>query len=114
LIRAEGLRGEDEVALVRMPMWVAELHVQRLADYGSFDKAQAAGFPPDALVDDDYARCQAEGQRLRSEGFQGVLAPPAALPGTLNLTLFSPRLASRWGVPPLINGAWRRQGQGTA
>jgi len=102
LIRAEGLRSDIEVSLVRMPMWVAELRIQRLADYRTFDAAQEAGFPPDALVDDDYSRCQEEGRRLRSEGFQGVLAPSAALPGAVNLTIFGPRIASSWNREPVL------------
>jgi hypothetical protein len=102
LIRAEGLRSEQEVTLVRMPMWVAEAHVQRIVDYGSFEKAEAAGFPADALIDDDYSRCQEEGRRLRQIGFQGVLAPSAALPNALNLTLFGPRIASTWQAPALL------------
>lgn len=102
LIRAEGLRSEQEMALVRMPMWVAEAHVQRIADYRAFEKAETAGFPPEALIDDDYSRCQEEGKRLREAGFQGVLAPSAALPSSLNLTLFGPRIASTWRLRPLL------------
>lgn len=102
MIRAEGLRSESDVALVRMPMWAAEIHIQRVADYQTFDAASAADFPADALIDDDYSRCQAEGRRLREAGFQGVLAPSAALPGALNLTLFGPRIASTWRARPLL------------
>jgi hypothetical protein len=102
LVRAEGLHSEHEIALVRMPMWVAEVHVQRIADYGTFEKSEAGGFPADALIDDDCSRCQKEGNRLRQAGFQGVLAPSAALPTTLNLTLFGPRIASTWQVRPLL------------
>lgn len=104
LIRAEGLRSEQEVALVRMPMWVAEIHVQRIADYETFEKCDEAGFNADALVDDDYSRCQEEGRRLRKAGFQGVLAPSAALPGAVNLTLFGAKIASTWRRrPPLAS-----------
>lgn len=102
LIRAEELRTEQETALVRMPMWVAEVHVQRIADYGTFERAEAAGFPAGALIDDDYSRCQEEGKRLREAGFQGVVAPSAALPNSLNLTLFGPRIASTWQSRPLL------------
>lgn len=102
LIRAEALGSEAEAALVRMPMWVAEVHVQRIADYRTFETADASGFPPDALIDDDYSRCQVEGRRLRARGYRGVLAPSAALPGALSLTLFGPRIASLWQVPPLL------------
>lgn len=102
LIRAEGLRSEREVSLIRMPMWAAEVHVQRVADYSSFEKAEAAGFSAEALIDDDRSRCQEEGGRLRGAGVQGVLAPSAALPGSLNLTLFGPRIASTWQGPALL------------
>lgn len=102
LIRSEQLRSEQEAARARMPMWVAEVHVQRIADYSTFEKAEAAGFPPDALIDDDHARCQEEGSRLRKAGFQGVVAPSAALPGSNSLTLFGPRIASTWQLRPLL------------
>jgi RES domain-containing protein len=102
LIRTEGLRSEAEVALLRMPMWVADLDVHRIADYGTFEKADRAGFAPDALFDEDYSHCQVEGSRLRSSGYQGVLAPSAALPGSTNVTLFGPRIASRWGISPSL------------
>ena len=102
LIRAEGLKSELEVSMIKMPMWVAEVHVQRIADYETFEKAAQAGFPPDALIDDDYSRCQLEGHRLREAGYQGVFAPSAALPGAVNLTLFGAKVASSWGVRPLL------------
>jgi len=85
-----------------MPMWAAEVNVQQIADYSTFEKAAKAGFSPEALIDDDYERCQDEGKRLRMEGLQGVLAPSAALPGSLNLTIFGPRVACSWGVRPLL------------
>lgn len=102
LIRAEGLHSEQEVELVRMTMWAAEVHVQRIADYSTFEKAEAANFSPDALIDDDYSRCQAEGRRLREAGFQGVLAPSAAMTSSRSLTLFGPRIASTWQRRPLL------------
>lgn len=102
LIRAEDLRSEQEVELVRMTIWAAEVHVQRVADYSTFEKAEAAEFYPDALIDDDYSRCQLEGKRLREAGFQGVLAPSAAVTSSLSLTLFGPRIASTWQSRPLL------------
>jgi hypothetical protein len=102
LIRATEITSEPEVALIRMPMWVAQVHLMRLADYGTFERAADAGFPPEALIDEDYSRCQAEGRRLREAGFQGVLSPSAALPGSTNLTIFGPRIASSWNVRPVL------------
>lgn len=43
-----------------------------------------------------------EGARLRQLGYGGVLAPSAALPGAVNLTIFGPRIASTWDGPPLL------------
>ncbi|MGH2853069.1 MAG: RES family NAD+ phosphorylase [Solirubrobacteraceae bacterium] len=103
LIRLEELRTESEVAMVSVAMWAIDVRQQMIADYSTFERAEEAGFDPAALVDEDYGRCQREGARLRQElGFSGVLAPSAALPGALNLTLFGPRTASTWGRPPLL------------
>lgn len=99
LIRAERLRTPEELRLVSMPMWVLRVRETNLADYSTFERAAAAGFPPEALVQEDYERCEAEAERLRGLGFRGVLAPSAALPGAVNLTLFGPRLAIPWDYP---------------
>ena len=99
LVRAEGLRTHDDLLLVSMPMWVLRISETAVADYSTFEKADVAGFPPEALVEDDYRRCQREADRLRGLGYRGVLAPSAALPGDVNLTLFGPRLAVSWAFP---------------
>jgi RES domain len=96
LIRAERLRTTKELSLVSMPMWVLRVRETNLADYSTFEQAQAAGFPPQALIAEDYERCEAEADRLRASGFRGVLAPSAALPGAVNLTLFGRRLMVPW------------------
>jgi RES domain len=80
-------------------MWVLKIHETNLADYSTFEKAEDAGFPPEALVSEDYERCQVEAERLRKRGFRGVLAPSAALPGAVNLTLFGRRLSVAWDYP---------------
>lgn len=99
LARAENLLSDQEVAQIRMPIWALRLSQQNLVDYSSFDKAEAAGFLPDALIDDDYTRCQAEGRRLRQRGYAGVVTPSAALPGAANVTLFGRRMLSTWNAP---------------
>ncbi|HEY7961525.1 MAG TPA: hypothetical protein VID29_06345 [Solirubrobacteraceae bacterium] len=105
LIRQESLRTEIDVALVRMPLWILKINEERIADYGSFEKAEAAGFPPDALVDEDWERCQAEAERLENLGFRGVLSPAAALPGETALTLFGGRRAVGWDDAPCLVSA---------
>jgi RES domain-containing protein len=102
LIRNEELTSESEVSLVRIPMWAIKVTDSLIVDYSTFETAEAAGFNPDALVDDDYDQAQQEGARLRDAGYHGVLAPSAALPGEVNLTLFGPRVIASWGRPPLL------------
>jgi hypothetical protein len=96
LIRAGDLTSVADVRLVSMPLWALHVRETHVADYGTFEKADAAGFPPEALVEEDHERCRAEGTRLRENGFRGVLAASAALPGAVNLTLFGARLAVEW------------------
>lgn len=100
LVRWENLTTVAELRLVRMPMWVLRIRESRVADYSTFEKADQAGFDVDALVDEDYTRCQAEADRLRDAGFRGVMSPSAACPGEVNLTLFGSRIAVAWDVPP--------------
>ncbi len=102
LIRSEELRAEDEVAMVSVSMWAALIDGGAIANYSTFEKAEEAGFDPAALVSEDYEQCQTEGARLRAAGFSGVIAPSAALPDTLNVTLFGPRMMSSWGRPSFL------------
>lgn len=104
LIRTELLTTEEEVAQVRMPMWVSALN-EVVVDYSTFAKAEAAGFPPDALIDDDWTRCQREGARLRELGYGGVIAPSAALPGAVNVTIFGARILWTWNRQPVLASA---------
>lgn len=102
LIRGEGLRTEDEVAMVSVSMWAVLVDQGIVADYSTFERAEQAGFDPAALVEEDYIRCQLEAARLREHGYAGVLAPSAALPDAVNLTLFGPRVASMWNRASLL------------
>jgi RES domain-containing protein len=102
LIRAEELRSEEAVATVRIPIWVAAIN-EVVVDYSTFDKAEAAGFEPDALVDDDWARCQDEGRRLRGLRYSGVMTPSAALPGGTNLVIFGARILWAWRRPVVLS-----------
>jgi RES domain-containing protein len=102
LIRNEELSTEDEVAMVSVQMWAVAVNQAMIVDYSTLERADAAGFDPGALVDEDHSRCQREGARLRALGYSGVRAPSAALPDAINLTLFGPRMASTWDRPPLL------------
>jgi hypothetical protein len=105
LIRREELTSEDEVSLVRVPMWEIQIDQALVVDYSTFQKTQDAGSDPETLVSDDYARCRQEASRLRTGGYHSVLAPNAALPGERNLTLFGARVASSWDRPKLLKSS---------
>jgi RES domain-containing protein len=105
LARAENLRTDDDLALVRMRIWAISLAQANLADYSTFEMAEKAGFPPEALVDDDLTLCQAEGRRLRDGGYAGVVSPSAALPGAINITLFGRRISATWGTATKLASA---------
>lgn len=104
-IRHEDLRTEEEVAGYRATLWELEVNEGVVVDYSTFEKAEDAGFPPDALVGDDHERCQREARRLTGLGARGVLSPSAALPGSMNLTLFGQRVEVRWGAKPGVASA---------
>jgi RES domain-containing protein len=105
LIRCEDLRTEEAVAMVKMPLWVASIDQSSVVAYSDFSSVEESGFPAEALIDDDHTRCQAEGKRLRDLGYTGVLAPSAALPGELNVTIFGPRISIAWGSKPTLASA---------
>jgi RES domain-containing protein len=102
LARAENLVAAEELTMVRTVMWAVDIHAEAIVDYTDFEKARWAGLSPDALVSDDHAVCQAERQRLEANGYRGVLAPSAALPGALSLTVFGPRVSAQWGSTPRL------------
>ena len=98
LLRGENLRTEHDAGMLSATIWQIRVVEQPVADYSSFDIAEAAGFPPEALVDDDWERCQAEATRVQSLGYRGILSPSAALPGSTSLTLFGPRVKVPWST----------------
>lgn len=105
LLRHESLHTEEEVALVRMQIWAVSLDQAKLVDYSTFEKAEAAGFSANALINDDWNACQEEGERLRELNYSGVVAPSAALPGALNITIFGRRIRTTWGQPTRLASA---------
>jgi RES domain len=105
MLRHEDLRSEAEASTYRTTLWQLRVNEGVVVDYSSFEKAEAAGFPPEALVDDDHEACQREAQRLFSLGAGGVLSPSAALPGSVNLTLFGQRVPIRWDAHVQISTA---------
>lgn len=105
MLRHEDLRTEKEAATFRTTLWQMKVNEGVVVDYGTFAKAGKAGFPPEALVDDDHEYCQREARRLFSLGAGGVLSPSAALPGSTNLTLFGQRVPIQWTADVEISSA---------
>jgi RES domain-containing protein len=97
-LRHEDLRTTQAASHYRTTLWQLEVDDGAIVDYSTFELAAAAGFEPEALVSDDHERCQAEAQRLVAAGARGILSPCAALPGSINLTLFGPRVCVPWGT----------------
>ena len=96
MLRHEDLRTDEEASHYRTTLWQIRVDEGCVVDYSTFEKAQAAGFPPEALVQDDHERCQAEAQWLIGHGARAILSPSAALVGSLNLAIFGPRVPIPW------------------
>ena len=91
--------------MFRATLWQLRVNEGVVVDYRTFEKAEHAGFSPEALVDEDHEFCQREAQRLASLGAGGILSPSAALPGATNLTLFGPRVPIGWTADVGVSAA---------
>ncbi len=100
VLRHEDLRTEEGASHYSATIWQLRVESLAIVDYRSYELAEAAGFDPDALVQDDHERCQVEAQWLMTQGARGVLSPSAALPGSVNLTLFGARVPIAWDATP--------------
>jgi len=100
ILRHENLRSEEEASHYSSTLWQLRIDSNLIVDYSTFDRADAAGFSAQALVEDDHERCQAEAGWLMAQGARGLLSPSAALPGSLNVTLFGPRVLVPWASSP--------------
>ncbi len=105
LLRHEDIRDEQLASHYSTGLWQLRIDAGAVVDYSTFALAEAAGFPPEALVADDYARCQAEARWLMQQGAIGLLSPSAALPGSVNLTLFGPRVPVPWNSTATLASA---------
>ncbi|MHB1468590.1 MAG: RES domain-containing protein [Solirubrobacteraceae bacterium] len=97
VLRHEGLRTEEAASHYSTTIWQVRVSEGAIVDYRTFERAEAAGFDPDALVSDDHERCQAEAEWLVSKGATGILTPSAALSDSVDLTLFGARVRIPWG-----------------
>jgi RES domain-containing protein len=101
LIRHEDLLTEEELELVRMPIWVCRIATVMLVDLRLAAERDRHGISYDDLIDDDWTPCQRLAVVLR-ERVRGVITPSAALPDHANITLFGPRRAIDWHSRPAL------------
>jgi hypothetical protein len=105
LVRFFSIRSELLAAELRRDLWLVYVVESDLADLSSFGHWSTCGLDPACAVG-EHAPCQALGDELRAAGYRGVLAPSAALPEAINLTLFGERYEQvllsgleRWSNP---------------
>lgn len=102
LLRHEGLRDEEDVDRLRATLWAARWSVGPLADMSGPAEAAAWGVDPRTLVADDHRACRRLGRELRGRGLAGVLAPSAALPGSVTLVVFRARVRAPYRAVPRL------------
>lgn len=101
LIRHEDLQTEDELDLVRMPIWVCRIPTVMLVDLRLTSERERHGITYDDLINDDWGPCQRLAVVLR-DYVRGLITPCAALPDHANITLFGPRRAIDWHSRPAL------------
>jgi hypothetical protein len=78
-----------------------------IADLRTFGQIHECGLDPSAFVSDDLAKCQRLADELAAAGYTGVASPSAALPGSVNVTLFGPRREMQaWDESNLLIGEY--------
>jgi len=98
MVRSENLREVEEASELSVSVWELRIDEGAVVDYSAPSLAEDQGFEWDALVSDQWEPCQAEARRLIAGGARGVIAPSAALPQGVTLTLFGPRTEIAWPV----------------
>lgn len=101
LIRAKDLYTEEELDLVKIPLWVCRITVIGLINLHDQEALDRCGLTHEALTGDDWKPCQQAAPVLR-EKVRGVVAPSAALVGHANLTIFGARRAIDWRIKPAL------------
>jgi RES domain-containing protein len=97
-VRHEDLRQPEDAGEVRLALWQLRLMEGAVLDLSSPEKAGDQGVAWDDLVADDWRACQQLARDVLAEGGRGVIAPCAALPGSLSLTVFGARSEIGWNA----------------
>ncbi|HEU5253184.1 MAG TPA: RES family NAD+ phosphorylase [Solirubrobacterales bacterium] len=103
MVRSENLRELEDARELLVSVWELRIDEGAVVDYSTPSLVEDQGFEWDCLVSDEWGACQAEARRLIAEGARGVVAPSAALPQGVTLTLFGPRTEIAWSVEPSLS-----------
>lgn len=103
LLRNLDYRGRDRALTLRAPLWAIKIDLEEDPVALTFDTANDFELEPEALVSDDHAACRHLAQRFRDDfgGPRAFTAPSAALPGTTNLVLLDPFVATFFEMTPV-------------
>jgi RES domain-containing protein len=95
-VRHEDVREPAVAQEIRLSVWQLQLLEGAMLDLSSPEKAADQGIAWDDLVSDDWRTCQQVARDLIDVGGRGVIAPCAALPGSLSVTVFGARSEIAW------------------
>jgi RES domain-containing protein len=103
MVRYEDLRDVNEARELRVSVWELQIDEGAIVDYSTPRQAVEQEFAWEPLVSDSWQECQVESSRILKAGGSGVLAPSAALPQGVTLTLFGPRTEIAWKAEPSLS-----------
>jgi RES domain-containing protein len=101
-LRHEDLRSEKDASELRLSIWQLQMAEGAILDLSTPEKAARQGVEWEELLSDDWRPCQELGRQVAAAGGRGVLAPCAALPGTMSITAFGPRSEIAWTAEPRL------------
>ena len=101
-VRHEDLRDPADAAEIRVRTWQLRVREGAVVDLSGPDRAARQRVSWDDLVADDWEPCQRLGREVQAAGGRGVVAPNAALPGSLSLTVFGARSELSWRAEPRL------------
>jgi len=103
MVRYANLRNIRDASELRVSVWELRIDEGAVADYSIPTRTTEQGFQWEHLISDSWEGCRAEGRRIMAEGGRGVIAPSAALPQGVALTLFGPRTEIAWEAEPSLS-----------
>lgn len=90
LARYFSIRSAKRAREQQRDLWLVRVEETGIADLSTFDLWQRCGLDPRVAVA-EHGPAQDLADELRAARYRGVLAPSAALSGTINLTIFGER-----------------------